>query len=48
MKKLLDIKTILLDMDGVLWQGSEPLIDIPDLFDRIQDLGFQIQEFVRS
>lgn len=33
------LKTILLDLDGVLWQGAEPLIDIKALFDCIAELG---------
>jgi 4-nitrophenyl phosphatase len=29
------IKTLLLDMDGVLWRGDEPVVDLNDLFKRI-------------
>ena len=29
-------------MDGVLWHGSKPMLDIKLLFDRIQDMGAKI------
>ncbi|MCK5793653.1 MAG: HAD-IIA family hydrolase [Anaerolineales bacterium] len=35
------LKTILLDMDGVLWRGYEPVIDIQVLFEKIHQLGCQ-------
>ncbi len=35
------LKTILLDMDGVIWRGYEPVIDIQALFDKIHALDFQ-------
>ena len=35
------LKTILLDMDGVIWRGYEPILDSKDLFDRIQQRGIQ-------
>ena len=35
------LKTILLDMDGVLWHGSLPVLDIKLLFDRIQEMDIQ-------
>jgi len=35
------LKTILLDMDGVIWRCYEPVIDIQDLFGRIQEIGCQ-------
>ena len=41
MKTRTSLKTILLDMDGVLWRGAEPVIDIGALFDRIQGLSLQ-------
>lgn len=41
MKQNNNLKTILLDMDGVLWQGSKPVLEIGLLFDRIQKLGVQ-------
>ncbi|MFV1949899.1 MAG: HAD-IIA family hydrolase [Anaerolineales bacterium] len=37
-----NLKTILLDMDGVLWRGDQPLVDMTDLFDRIQGLGLSV------
>jgi 4-nitrophenyl phosphatase len=36
------IKTILLDMDGVLWRGGEPVVDIQELFCRISKLGMNV------
>ena len=35
------LKTILLDMDGVIWRGYEPVIDIKALFEKIHQLGCQ-------
>ena len=35
------LKTILLDMDGVLWHGSQPVLDIKLLFDRIHEMDIQ-------
>ncbi len=34
--KIDPISGLVLDMDGVLWRGSEPLGDLPALFDRIR------------
>ncbi len=34
-------KTILLDMDGVIWRGYEPVLDIKALFDKIEEIGCQ-------
>ena len=41
MKQNNPLKTILLDMDGVLWHGSKPVLEIRLLFDRIQELDLQ-------
>jgi len=30
------LKTILLDMDGVIWRGYEPVLDIQKLFEFIK------------
>jgi 4-nitrophenyl phosphatase len=38
----LQIQTILLDMDGVLWRGHEPVLDIQGLFSAVHDLGCQV------
>jgi len=35
------LKTILLDMDGVIWRSYEPVVDIKALFDKIHELGCQ-------
>ncbi len=35
------LKTILLDMDGVIWRGYEPVIDIQALFEKIHQLDCQ-------
>ena len=36
------VKTILLDMDGVLWRGDEPVLDIRKLFVRIKEAGLTV------
>lgn len=36
------LKAIILDMDGVLWHGNQPLGDLPLLFERMRALGLQI------
>ncbi len=33
------ITSLILDMDGVLWRGGEPLGDLPELFARLRALG---------
>jgi 4-nitrophenyl phosphatase len=35
------IKALLLDMDGVLWRDTEPIGDLPAIFDRISRLGWE-------
>ncbi len=35
------IKGLILDMDGVLWRGSEPIGDLPAIFARIRVLGLK-------
>jgi 4-nitrophenyl phosphatase len=37
-----DLKTILLDMDGVLWRGNQPLVELKYLFNRLQALGLEV------
>lgn len=34
-----NIRTLMLDMDGVLWRDSQPIGDLPAIFKRIKDLG---------
>jgi 4-nitrophenyl phosphatase len=41
MKNFQSIKGLILDMDGVLWRGDEPIGDLPALFMRIQHLGWR-------
>lgn len=36
------LKGLILDMDGVLWKGEEPIIDFPYVFNRIDELGLQV------
>lgn len=35
------IQGLILDMDGVLWRGAEPLVDIPAVFARIEELQLE-------
>ncbi|MFO8037238.1 MAG: HAD-IIA family hydrolase [Anaerolineales bacterium] len=37
-----DLKGIILDMDGVLWKGSQPLADLPSVFDRVSNRGWKV------
>lgn len=37
-----EIRGLILDMDGVLWRGKEPLLDIQKFFDQIQELGLKV------
>ncbi len=36
-----EIKGLILDMDGVLWHDSQPLGDLPFIFDRIRYFGYE-------
>ncbi|MEJ5203361.1 MAG: hypothetical protein WHV66_14130, partial [Anaerolineales bacterium] len=36
------IKALVLDMDGVLWRGDQPIGDLPAIFQRIETLGLQV------
>lgn len=36
------LRALLLDMDGVLWRGEQPLGDLPRLFERIAALGLKV------
>ena len=40
--KIPGIKTVFLDMDGVLWRSDEPVLDIRELFDRIKKEGLNV------
>lgn len=40
--KIPGIKTIFLDMDGVLWRSDESVLDIGELFDRINKEGLNV------
>jgi 4-nitrophenyl phosphatase len=39
---LSDIKSLILDMDGVLWKADEPIGDLPAVFARIQARGLKV------
>lgn len=36
------IKALILDMDGVLWRGEQPIVDLPDVFASISKRGWQV------
>jgi 4-nitrophenyl phosphatase len=36
------IQAVILDMDGVLWRGPEPIGDLPSIFSRIDRKGWQV------
>lgn len=36
------VKALILDMDGVLWRGSQPIGNLPAIFQQIQSLGLQV------
>jgi 4-nitrophenyl phosphatase len=36
------IKSLILDMDGVLWKGDSPIGDLPHIFGRIQERGLKV------
>ena len=35
------IKSLILDMDGVIWRGEAPIGDLPAIFNRIRQRGFK-------
>ena len=35
------IKSLILDMDGVIWRGDAPIGDLPVIFSRIRELGLK-------
>jgi 4-nitrophenyl phosphatase len=37
-----NIKGLIIDMDGVLWHDTQPLGDLPAIFNRIQDIGYKM------
>ncbi len=37
-----NIKSLILDMDGVLWRGDAPIGDLPAIFDRIRACGLKV------
>ena len=37
------INALILDMDGVLWRDTEPLGDLPQIFNKINALRYQVQ-----
>ena len=36
------LKGVILDMDGVLWKDTQPLGNLPAIFDRIKSLGLKV------
>lgn len=38
----LEIKGVILDMDGVLWRGDSPLLDLPGFFSGLKSLGLKV------
>jgi len=36
------IRALILDMDGVLWRGNEPIGDLPAIFAEIDKLGYKV------
>ncbi len=40
--KAAQIKALILDMDGVIWRGSQPLGNLPAIFDRINTLRLKV------
>lgn len=37
-----NIRGLIIDMDGVLWKDSEPIGDLPAIFDKIHDCGLKM------
>ncbi len=42
MKKIENIKALILDMDGVLWRGNEPIDNLPEIFAIIAQKGLKL------
>lgn len=36
------LRSLILDMDGVLWRGEQALLDLPDVFSRIEKKRWQV------
>ncbi len=36
------IKGLIVDMDGVLWRGAEPIGDLPEIFKRVKIMGLKV------
>ncbi len=36
------LRALILDMDGVIWRGQEPIGDLPKIFDTIQEFGLGV------
>jgi 4-nitrophenyl phosphatase len=41
-KYIASIKGLIVDMDGVLWRDTEPIGDLPGIFERIDTLGLKL------
>jgi 4-nitrophenyl phosphatase len=40
--KLSNIRALIIDMDGVLWRGNDPIGDLPSIFNQFNDRGWKI------
>jgi 4-nitrophenyl phosphatase len=37
-----EIQALILDMDGVLWRGPQPIGDLPSIFERVRQHGWKV------
>jgi len=42
LEKFPNLKALILDMDGVLWQDTEAIGNLPAIFERIENLGLKV------
>jgi 4-nitrophenyl phosphatase len=36
------VKAVILDMDGVLWKGTQPIGNLPAIFSRFDQMGLKV------